>query len=61
MVALEMPCRLTRQLTHLNVPCSSISVILIWGFRYIYTVKTGHATSLERGTHFKGYGNLDFC
>ena len=27
----------------------------------VYTVKTGHATSLGRGTHLKAYGNLDFC
>ena len=41
MVALEMPSRLTKQLTHSNVPCSSIrvnqanGVNLIWGFRYM--------------------------
>ena len=26
---------MSSQLTHSNVPCSSISVILIWGFRYL--------------------------
>ena len=33
--ALEMSSRLTKQLTHSNVPCSSISVIWIWWFRYV--------------------------
>ena len=35
MVALEMTSRLTEQLTHSNVLCSSISVNLISGLRYI--------------------------
>ena len=48
MVALEMSSRLTEQLTHSNVPCSSISVILIRGFRYIQ-LKLDTLRRLEAG------------